>query len=181
MEPERKINCVLIGESTVGKTALLVRFLEGTFQTTKTTIGIDFRIKHVELNGSSIQLNIWDTAGQERFRSITKAYFRGAQIICLIYDVSDRKSFEAIHYWHRQIAQVQQKPMILIGNKCDTFITVSPSEGQALADQLHIPFILTSAKHNYNVEALFEQVCMLAEKLPIKTVPPKSKRKCCVF
>ena len=85
----------MIGDSGVGKTCLLLRYANDSFSPTFiTTIGIDFKIKNVEIEGKRIKLQIWDTAGQERFRTITTSYFRGAQGILLVYDVTDRRSFE---------------------------------------------------------------------------------------
>lgn len=93
----------------VGKTCLLLRYANDHFsQTFITTIGIDFKIKNIDLDGKRIKLQIWDTAGQERFRTITTSYFRGAQGILLVYDVTDKKSFQSIRNWVGQIQQVGQ-------------------------------------------------------------------------
>ena len=98
---------LMIGDSGVGKTCLLLRYANDSFSPTFiTTIGIDFKIKNVEVDGKRIKLQIWDTAGQERFRTITTSYFRGAQGILLVYDVTDRRSFESIRNWISQIQQV---------------------------------------------------------------------------
>lgn len=164
-----QIKLLMIGDSGVGKTCLLLRYANDSFSPTFiTTIGIDFKIKTIMLpdaNGNStvVKLQIWDTAGQERFRTITTSYFRGAQGILLVYDVCDRGSFENISNWVGQIEQHADINVtkVLIGNKCDadpSKIQVSEAEGQALADQYGIKFFLTSAKSDIRVTDAFESV-----------------------
>ncbi|KAL4341336.1 hypothetical protein GQ457_08G012770 [Hibiscus cannabinus] len=116
------IKLLLIGDSGVGKSCLLLRFSDGSFTTSFiTTIGIDFKIRTVELDGKRIKLQIWDTAGQERFRTITTAYYRGAMGILLVYDVTDESSFNNIRNWIRNIEQHASDNVnkILVGNKAD--------------------------------------------------------------
>mmetsp|Transcript_7027 Transcript_7027/g.10995 ORF Transcript_7027/g.10995 Transcript_7027/m.10995 type:complete len:207 (-) Transcript_7027:284-904(-) len=151
---------LMIGDSGVGKTCLLLRYANDSFSPTFiTTIGIDFKIKNVEVDGKRIKLQIWDTAGQERFRTITTSYFRGAQGILLVYDVTDRRSFESIRNW---ISQIQQHAdvhvnKILVGNKCDMLDekVVSTEEGQRLAKEFGVDFFECSAKNDINVEQSF--------------------------
>ncbi|KAJ8760542.1 hypothetical protein K2173_015209 [Erythroxylum novogranatense] len=115
------IKLLLIGDSGVGKSCLLLRFSDGSFTTSFiTTIGIDFKIRTIELDGKRIKLQIWDAAGQERFRTITTAYYRGAMGILLVYDVTDESSFN-IRNWIRNIEQHASDNVnkILIGNKAD--------------------------------------------------------------
>ncbi|CAB1324480.1 unnamed protein product, partial [Coregonus sp. 'balchen'] len=113
---------LLIGDSGVGKTCVLFRFSEDAFNSTFiSTIGIDFKIRTIELDGKKIKLQIWDTAGQERFRTITTAYYRGAMGIMLVYDITNEKSFDNIKNWIRNIeehASADVEKMVL-GNKCD--------------------------------------------------------------
>merc|ERR1712167_236646 len=100
------IKLLLIGDSGVGKSCLLLCFSDQSFTTSFiTTIGIDFKIKTIELDGKRIKLQIWDTAGQERFRTITTAYYRGAMGILLVFDVTDDQSFQNIATWMDQIDQ----------------------------------------------------------------------------
>lgn len=164
-----QIKLLLIGGSGVGKTCLLQRYVNNSFSPTliSTTRGIDFKIKTVCLDGKVVKLQIWDTAGQEltltRFRPITTAYFRGAQGILLVYDVCDRGSFESIAKWIEQIMQHADinAVKILIGNKCDadpSKIQVSKVEGQALADQNNLKFLITSAENDISVTEAFELV-----------------------
>jgi len=154
------IKLLLIGDSGVGKSCLLLRFSDDSFTPSFiTTIGIDFKIRTIELDGKRIKLQIWDTAGQERFRTITTAYYRGAMGILLVYDVTDAKSFDNIRNWIRNIEQhaTENVNRILIGNKCDMVDkkAVDTPRGQSLADEYGIKFLETSAKNNINVEEAF--------------------------
>uniref|UniRef100_A0A3P9HW33 small monomeric GTPase n=1 Tax=Oryzias latipes TaxID=8090 RepID=A0A3P9HW33_ORYLA len=151
---------LLIGDSGVGKTCLLFRFSEDAFNTTFiSTIGIDFKIRTVDLDGKKIKLQIWDTAGQERFRTITTAYYRGAMGIMLVYDITNEKSFDNIRNWIRNIeehASADVERMVL-GNKCDMNDRrqVSKERGEKLAIDYSIKFLETSAKSSINVEEAF--------------------------
>ncbi|KAL5740883.1 hypothetical protein ACOSP7_029761 [Xanthoceras sorbifolium] len=155
------IKLLLIGDSGVGKSCLLLRFSDDSFTTSFiTTIGIDFKIRTIELDGKRIKLQIWDTAGQERFRTITTAYYRGAMGILLVYDVTDESSFNNIRNWMRNIEQhaADSVNRILVGNKADmdeSKRAVPTAKGQALADEYGIKFFETSAKTNFNVEQVF--------------------------
>jgi Ras-related protein Rab-8A len=157
---DMQIKLLMIGDSGVGKTCLLLRYANDSFSPTFiTTIGIDFKIKNISLQDTRIKLQIWDTAGQERFRTITTSYFRGAQGILLVYDVTDRRSFESIRNWVSQIqmhADVHVNK-ILVGNKCDMHDdkVISTEEGQKLADEFGIPFWECSAKKNVHVDDAF--------------------------
>lgn len=157
------IKLLLIGDSGVGKSCLLLRFSDDSFTPSFiTTIGIDFKIKTIELDGKRIKLQIWDTAGQERFRTITTAYYRGAMGILLVYDVSDEQSFQNIRNWIRNIEQhaADNVDKILIGNKCDMVgeKVVETIRGQQLADEYSIKFFETSAKSNINVVESFTAI-----------------------
>jgi len=158
-----QIKLLMIGDSGVGKTCLLLRYANDSFSPTFiTTIGIDFKIKNIEIEDKRVKLQIWDTAGQERFRTITTSYFRGAQGIVLVYDVTDRRSFESIRNW---ISQIQQHAdvhvnKILVGNKCDMLDekVVSTEEGAKLASEFGMEFWETSAKNDVNVEQSFHSI-----------------------
>jgi len=155
------IKLLLIGDSAVGKSCLLLRFCDDAWTPSFiTTIGIDFKIRTIELDGKRIKLQIWDTAGQERFRTITTAYYRGAMGILLVYDITNRLSFENIRGWNNNIEQHASDGVnkILIGNKSDWTDkrTVTSEEGRALADELSMTsFTETSAKVNEGVEEAF--------------------------
>ncbi|KAI5064270.1 hypothetical protein GOP47_0020940 [Adiantum capillus-veneris] len=155
------VKLLLIGDSGVGKSCLLLRFSDDTFTTSFiTTIGIDFKIRTIELDGKRVKLQIWDTAGQERFRTITTAYYRGAMGIILVYDVTDESSFNNIRNWIRNIEQHASDNVnkILVGNKADmdeSKRAISTARGQALAKEYGLNFYETSAKTNMNVEQVF--------------------------
>jgi len=154
------IKLLLIGDSGVGKSCLLLRFSDDSFTPSFiTTIGIDFKIRTIELDGRRIKLQIWDTAGQERFRTITTAYYRGAMGILLVYDVTDEKSFGNIRNWIRNIEQhaTESVNKMLIGNKCDMVDkkVIETERGQALAEEYSIKFMETSAKNSINVDQAF--------------------------
>uniref|UniRef100_A0A3Q4AK04 Ras-related protein Rab-13 n=1 Tax=Mola mola TaxID=94237 RepID=A0A3Q4AK04_MOLML len=144
---------LLIGDSGVGKTCLLFRFSEDSFNTTFiSTIGIDFKIRTIELEGKRVKLQIWDTAGQERFRTITTAYYRGAMGIMLVYDICNEKSFENIKNWIRNIEEHASSDVekMILGNKCDMTDRrqVSKDRGEKVIKCCeHLQFFLeTSAK-----------------------------------
>lgn len=165
---------VLVGDSGVGKTALLLRYADNTFELSFiTTIGIDFRIKTITVQGKRVKLQIWDTAGQEQFHSIASSYFRNAHGIILIYDVTSASSYMHISKWVSNIsknAPIKVK-MVLIGNKCDreeNLKVIGKDKGDILAKELDIPFLETSAKNDINVDTAFELITLmiLEEQLP---------------
>jgi len=151
---------LVIGDSGVGKSCLLLRFAEDSFTPNFiTTIGIDFKIKTVEMEGKRIRLQIWDTAGQERFRTITTAYYKGAMGILLVYDVTDEQSFQHVGMWMKNIQTHAQENVktILVGNKCDMTSdkVVETAQGTALAKEYGVKFFEASAKSNTNVTECF--------------------------
>ncbi|KAJ7547321.1 hypothetical protein O6H91_08G080100 [Diphasiastrum complanatum] len=156
-----RVKLLLIGDSGVGKSCLLLRFSDDSFSTSFiTTIGVDFKIRTVELDGKRVKLQVWDTAGQERFRTITNAYYRGANGIILVYDVTDESSFVNIRNWIKNIEQHAEENVnkILLGNKADmdeSKRAVSTARGQALAKDFGLKFFETSAKTSQNVENSF--------------------------
>lgn len=151
---------LLIGDSGVGKSCLLLRFADDSYlESYISTIGVDFKIRTVEQDGKMIKLQIWDTAGQERFRTITSSYYRGAHGIIVVYDVTDQESFNNVKQWLNEINRYASENVnkLLVGNKCDltTRRVVSYQVGKEFADSLGIPFLETSAKNATNVEEAF--------------------------
>ncbi|CAG8533995.1 25205_t:CDS:2, partial [Racocetra persica] len=155
---------LLTGDSGVGKSNLFLRFADDSFtHSFISTLGIDFKIRTIKMDGLRIKLQIWDTSGQERFRMITTAYYRGPMGILLVYDVTDERSFNSIlnniRNWFSLVEKHADSRVnkILIGNKCDWVEkkAITKEEGQKLADEFRIKFLETSAKANINVEEAF--------------------------
>lgn len=151
---------VVVGDMGVGKSCFLLRLTDDSFTETHiSTIGVDFKIKTVEIDGNRINTSIWDTAGQERFRTITRAYYRGAHCVILVFDVTNRSSFEHVQHWLEDMERngAHDADKLLVGTKCDltTNRAVSYDEAKFLADRLGVPFIETSAKTGVNVEQAF--------------------------
>ncbi|CAM8978950.1 unnamed protein product [Rhodiola kirilowii] len=151
---------LLIGDSGVGKSCLLLRFADDSYLDSYiSTIGVDFKIRTVEQDGKAIKLQIWDTAGQERFRTITSSYYRGAHGIIIVYDVTDEESFKNVKQWLNEIHRYASDNVnkLLVGNKCDLTDNraISYETAKAFADEIGIPFLETSAKDAINVEQAF--------------------------
>jgi len=151
---------VLIGDSGVGKSCLLLRFADDTYTESHiSTIGVDFKIRTIQLDGKTIKLQIWDTAGQERFRTITSSYYRGAHGIIVVYDTTDSETFEHVKTWLHEIDRYASENVnkLLVGNKCDltTKRQVDEEPAKEFANGLNIPFLETSAKNATNVEDAF--------------------------
>ena len=177
-----QIKLLMIGDSAVGKTSLLLRYANDTFSSTFiTTIGIDFKIKTVDLDGRRVKLQIWDTAGQEQFRTITRSYFRGAQGIVLVYDITDRRTFNSVRSWMAQITDHadQQVNKVFVGNKSDNQSArqVSTQEGQALAAEYDVRFIEASAKADVNVTEAFQAIAQqVIDRIPRGASRPASRQ-----
>uniref|UniRef100_A0AAV2KH28 small monomeric GTPase n=1 Tax=Knipowitschia caucasica TaxID=637954 RepID=A0AAV2KH28_KNICA len=155
---------MLLGDSAVGKTCVLVRFKDGAFLGGNfiATVGIDFRNKVLDVDNFKVKLQIWDTAGQERFRSVTHAYYRDAQALLLLYDITNKSSFDNIRAWLTEIHEYAQKDVVimLLGNKADLAAerVVKTEEGEKLAKEYGVPFMETSAKTGVNVELSFHAI-----------------------
>jgi Ras-related protein Rab-1A len=165
---------LLIGDSGVGKSCLLLRFADDTYtESYISTIGVDFKIRTIELDGKTIKLQIWDTAGQERFRTITSSYYRGAHGIIVVYDVTDQESFNNVKQWLQEIDRYacENVNKLLVGNKCDLTNkkVVDYTSAKEYADQLGIPFLETSAKNATNVEQAF---MTMAAEIKNRVGPP---------
>jgi len=151
---------LLIGDSGVGKSSLLLRFADDTYtESYISTIGVDFKIRTVDIEGKTVKLQIWDTAGQERFRTITSSYYRGAHGIIVVYDVTDDDSFNNVKQWLNEIDRYASENVnkLLVGNKSDLIQKkkVDFETATAFANEMSIPFLETSAKTATNVEQAF--------------------------
>lgn len=169
---------LLLGDAGVGKTSLMWRFSEDVFNKTYiSTIGIDFKLRTIEVQGKRVRLQVWDTAGQERFHAISVSYYRTAVGIMLVYDITRRRSFENIAKWLRNIDEHAKEDVIklLIGNKCDLHgpRTVKREEGEKLAEEYDMSFFETSAKENESIEEAFE---CIAKEVMEKFLPEWGKK-----
>jgi len=167
---------LLIGDSGVGKSCLLLRLADDTYtESYISTIGVDFKIRTIELDDKTIKLQIWDTAGQERFRTITSSYYRGAHGIIVAYDCTDQESFNNVKQWLEEIERYacENVNKLLVGNKCDltTKKVVDHTTAMEYAKQLGIPFLETSAKNATNVEQAF---MTMAAEIKNRVGPPSS-------
>ncbi|PFH49628.1 hypothetical protein AMATHDRAFT_112731, partial [Amanita thiersii Skay4041] len=165
--PQQPINVklLLIGNASVGKSSLLLRFSDEQWlpeDEATATIGVDFRVHKMEVRGKRVKLSIWDTAGQERFRTITSSYYRGAQGVILVYDVTNRETFDALPRWFNELDTYITTPIvkILVGNKVDKEFSrqVPTSEGEAYAERMGSLFVEASAKTAVGVQETFREV-----------------------
>jgi len=149
---------LVIGDSAVGKSCLLMRFTQGTFSNDFiATIGIDLSTRTLEVDGKTVKMQVWDTAGQERFRTITTAYYRSAHGILLVYDVTKAASLENLTYWAEQI-ELHASPGViryLVGNKSDLTATVSEKQVKDFATKLGVKAFSTSAKTGDGIDTMF--------------------------
>jgi len=161
------LKILIIGESGVGKSSLLLRFTDDTFDPEQpATIGVDFKVKTLSVDGNRAKLAIWDTAGQERFRTLTPSYYRGAQGVILVYDVSNKQSFQKLDMWLSELDTFSTKSDIikmLVGNKIDMDKReVDRETGMKFARKHACLFIEASAKTREGVQVAFEE---LVEKI----------------
>lgn len=162
---------LIIGNSGVGKSCLLLRYADDVYTDKHIiTIGVDFKIKTLTINGQKVKANIWDTAGQERFKNITASYYKGASGVMLVYDITDKESFNNLNSWLIEVEKNAPNNVykILVGNKSDLNDKrqVSTDEGKEFADTYHMKFLETSAKNAANVEEAF--TTMTKEIIAIK-------------
>uniref|UniRef100_A0A0R3RZV8 Ras-related protein Rab-8A n=1 Tax=Elaeophora elaphi TaxID=1147741 RepID=A0A0R3RZV8_9BILA len=186
---------MLIGDSCCGKTCLLIRFKDGAFLNNNfiSTVGIDYRNKLVEVDDAKVKLQVWDTAGQERFLAITTTYYRDADALLLVYDLTNRQSFVNIRDWLTRIKENAKDTVLitLVGNKMDLQSSrkVKYEEGRELAEAYNISFIETSAKSGQNVKETFQGIARklvqmqnserARSKSPIELIETLSKSSSC--
>jgi Ras-related protein Rab-18 len=149
--PQHQLKLLLIGDSSVGKSSILLRFTDDTFsEKHAATIGVDFKTRDMNFRGKRIRTTVWDTAGQEKFRSLTSSYYRGTHGIVLVYDVTSRESFVHVTDWLNEVQTFcgdDECVLLLVGNKIDLEArAVTTQEGQAFAREKNMVFIETSAK-----------------------------------
>ncbi|NWI10938.1 RB39B protein, partial [Crypturellus soui] len=158
---------IMLGDSTVGKSSLLRRYTQGVFlEAPDQTVGVDFYVRHVELQpGLRVKLQFWDTAGQERFRSVTRSYYRNAAGAMLLFDITNRASFESVRRWHRDVTDTLRPDrlvFLLVGHKSDLAgeRRVARAEAERLAAALGAPYVETSAKDASNVAPAFRTLAL---------------------
>ena len=155
-----KYKIMVLGESKVGKTSLIKRYTKDQFGGVYlTTVGMDFQDKIIEIEDKKVRLQVWDTAGQERFRNVTKSYFQSSHGLLVVYDITDKESFDKINFWMENIKNnaPENAKLILVGNKCDLANErkVTIEDGENKARYYNIKFFESSAKDGTNVNELF--------------------------
>ena len=184
---------LILGDKAVGKSCFLIRFTENKFQEIYlSTAGMDYKYKDVMYEeGKTIRLQIWDTAGQERYRTITTGLFKGAVGIILMYDITDKQTFNNVREWIKSIEEETSKKVILIlvGNKVDKKEReVLKAEGEQIAEEYNFPFFETSAQSGLNVNSVFETLAkLIVEKKAhsanqghkLTNTKNNEKKKCC--
>ena len=174
---DRAYKLLLIGESNVGKTSIILRYTENEFDSTGiSTCGVDVKCKYVSLDNTKIRLDIWDTAGEERFRGLAKNYFRGAHGFILVYDITDKKSFDKLRGWINDAKEknVNDFKMIVVGNKkdCNNKRKVDFSLLEDFGKKNNVPYMEVSAKTGEGIDNLF--ILMVEELLKLKNNTNKS-------
>lgn len=178
-EYDHLFKILLIGDSAVGKTSLLLRYVDDTFNSEfQTTIGVDFKISTLNIDGKIVKLQLWDTAGQDRFRNIVASYYRGAHGIIIMYDITNPGSLDSINKWYEETQSYLQTstPKLLVGNKLDRVNerAVASQKGEELAERLGMQFIETSAKNSTNVKQAFETMTRMIIR-QVNTLPTTLK------
>jgi small GTP-binding protein len=158
------IKIVTLGDTEVGKTSIVYRYFENKFnESILSTIGIDFKTKYIKVRDASVKVVIWDTAGQEKFRNIAKQYYQGANGVLLVFDVSDRKSFERIEYWLQEIKEnnkIDSMYIVIVANKIDLINkrVVTREEAEKYAEKNNISYFEVSAKTGEGVAEMFNNI-----------------------
>ena len=169
MNYDVKCQLLIIGDSSVGKTSILTRFANGTFNSNYlATVGLDSFTKDETIDDKNVRIKIWDTAGQERFKSLTKGFFRNAEGIMIAYDVTSQETYESLKYWIQSIKtnigeDLDHIPIIILGNKIDSEDReVKTEDAEAFCKKENYPYFETSAKTGENID---QAVRFLVKKL----------------
>ena len=161
MNYDAKIQLLIIGDSTVGKTSILSRFANGTFNANYlATVGLDNFTKDETIDDKNVNIKIWDTAGQERFKALTKGFFRQAQGVIVVYDVTNSESFDNLRVWIQSIKDnigndfLERIPIVIIGNKIDSEEReIKTEDAESFSKQQNFPYFETSAKTGENIDS----------------------------
>lgn len=155
MKYDDKIQLIMIGESSVGKTSILYKYTQGFFTSQHlATVGIEYFTKEEKIDEKTLRVRIWDTAGQEQYRSLTRNFYRNSDGVVIVYDVTSKASYSKVKEWVESVNDNTDRHtrMILVGNKIDLPREVSTEEGQRLATGLGISYFETSAKENIGID-----------------------------
>ena len=157
----RPIKLLLIGDACVGKTSLLLRYCDDFFpETHMATIGVEFKEKIIKINNQNCKLHIWDTAGQERYATLTKSFYKHAQGIIFVYDVTNKESFLNLKNWIKNPDYKKKNiKKIIVGNKIDLKKEISTEDLKNLSNRYSCKYFEISAKENINVNIIFENLC----------------------
>ena len=160
---EMMFKVVLVGDSFVGKTNIMSKYLKNEFhEDSKATVGVEFGSKQFKIEGHTIKAQIWDTAGQERYKAITSAYYKGAKGAFVVYDITRKGSFESIEKWVNDLTSTADKKLtiVVIGNKCDLEDQrqITKEQGEEKANKLEVAFLETSAFSGENLDKAFEMM-----------------------
>ena len=163
-DKEINLKILLIGDSSAGKTELLLKYVDGYFPSIHVGIIVEFKIKKINVNGIDLNLHIWDTAGEERFRIIPKSFLKGADGIIFLYDITNRSSFQSLKNWLNDIKEYKENSKkIIVGNNCESEDKrqVSKETLQVLCQKMNIQGMEVSAKNGTNVNECFELLVKL--------------------
>ncbi len=159
MNYDEKCQLLIVGDSYVGKTSILSRYANGTFnENYLSTLGLDSYSKDETINGKTIRVNVWDTAGQERYKALTKGFFRNAQGIMVVFDVTNQETFENVKFWIESIktnigSEIEKTPIIIIGNKIDSEREFEKDVAVKFCKEANYPYYETSAKTGENIDS----------------------------
>ncbi len=192
------ISLITLGESSVGKTSLICRYVDNSFENSViSTVGLDFKLKHLTILGKKLTVKIWDTAGQERYNTIQNHLYKNINGILLTFDLTNIISFEQLTKWYEQVKNVSPEgcTVVLIGNKIDLYdeIKISDEKANNFAKKHSIKYFPISCKSGYNVNEVFDYIIfeILSNQketkndnhiiIPKKMKDPKSKKllQCC--
>ncbi|KAI2509918.1 GTPase [Fragilaria crotonensis] len=176
---------LIIGDAATGKSSMLLRFTDDSFdEHIQSTIGVDFKVKHLDIGGKRVKLTIWDTAGQERFRTLTSSYYRGAHGVCFVYDVTRTDTFENLDQWLKEVHLYapnngESVVKLLVGNKIDLDRKVPREEAEAWARAHGMLFLEASAKTKLGIRQCFMELVqkILEDPELLATTAPGQKPK----
>ena len=166
---EMMFKVVLVGDSSVGKTNIMSKYLKNEFhEDSKATVGVEFGSKQFSVEGHQIKAQIWDTAGQERYKAITSAYYKGAKGAFVVYDITRKQSFDSVDRWINDLRAAADKNLsiIIIGNKCDLEDQrqVNKEQGEDKAKNYEVALMETSALSGENLDKAFDKMIKKKKK-----------------